>query len=346
MPVTRTPVGRYCVGQTLFAVYFGYSAKERAGLLYCKPLVWNNDMSDSIHFKHLTVTEHHRVFNEWADQKGEPDCDGYILKDDTDQLWANQYPYASYGQMSDEGNRRFRMHFKEAGKLKEKLESEPNGVYEYHLLSDVLQSMEKGIKDLGSVVLTAPNAKEAREKLELLKVLYARTIKEFEETFPDYHVDMAWEKVWAASSLQWPRAKLYQRLSLDKARDLNMMELLQTFASERRLEVELATGRDRLVIEDAKGEYYIDGETRMVPTINVFYLEHTGEIQDGKPCFYVCATEYFRRAEIEQAVDCFYQRLRGDMPSRGVRMGKSLEMIYRLDIEANKPVAEAPQPRN
>lgn len=52
-------------------------------------------------FNEVTVVEHHKVSGEWSDEK---QYDGFILKDDQDRVWYNQYPTASYGQVSDDAD--------------------------------------------------------------------------------------------------------------------------------------------------------------------------------------------------------------------------------------------------
>ena len=54
-----------------------------------------------LEFRKLTVTEHHRVLNEYAAKDSAPDCDGFILKGDDGSIWHNQYPRAGYGQLDD-----------------------------------------------------------------------------------------------------------------------------------------------------------------------------------------------------------------------------------------------------
>lgn len=62
----------------------------------------------SIEVKMLTVKEHHKV--PWCHEPdGEKKYDGFIfteqLDDDKEQIWYNQYPTASYGQLDDTSDR-------------------------------------------------------------------------------------------------------------------------------------------------------------------------------------------------------------------------------------------------
>lgn len=63
---------------------------------------------DSIEVKMLTVKEHHKVPSCY-DIYGEKKYDGFIFTEQTtdgkEQVWNNQYPTATYGQISDECDR-------------------------------------------------------------------------------------------------------------------------------------------------------------------------------------------------------------------------------------------------
>lgn len=72
----------------------------------------------------LTCAEHHKVPNEW-DEKNELTCDGFVFKDESDNtVWYNQYPRASYGQISDTNDRRVRLHEPDESKFKEMFDNE------------------------------------------------------------------------------------------------------------------------------------------------------------------------------------------------------------------------------
>lgn len=131
---------RYELNQKLFAVNFAYPGNITLGL-YSPPLLRNDLMPTKINFVELEVTEHHRVPNSWgaADDKS---CDGYLLKTSDGVEFANQYPSASYGQISDAADRRFHKHIESIEQLEK---GEP---YEYNLLSDTLSLIYKGIDDL------------------------------------------------------------------------------------------------------------------------------------------------------------------------------------------------------
>lgn len=201
---------RYQVGQELFAVHFGYkSGSPHAYGLFSLPLFFDNVVPDVINFTKLTVTEHYKVHNAHeTDTAKDPDCDGYLLKSDSDTVFSNQYPVASYGQVSDTGDRRFRLKLTEEqapNGYRALRDSNPETIFEYHLLSDVLETMVRGIKELGDVMPSEERSERAREKLELLDPLYERVIKEFKEKYPDQQLNIDWETLIEGSELLWPK---------------------------------------------------------------------------------------------------------------------------------------------
>lgn len=60
----------------------------------------------SIHLELLTCAEHHKVPNAYDESKPPVlDCDGFIFTNpSTNETWHNQYPSASYGQLTDTAN--------------------------------------------------------------------------------------------------------------------------------------------------------------------------------------------------------------------------------------------------
>ncbi len=133
---------RFTVGEVLLGICFTIEGEENMG--YVLPYLYNVNKVAKVNIVSLTVTEHHRVLNEWAPEGSDPDCDGFNLKDEAGKVWHNQYPRASYGQLSDEGNRRFTMHVTETGQVKKMMD---NGeIFEVHLLTDVADKIHRGIK--------------------------------------------------------------------------------------------------------------------------------------------------------------------------------------------------------
>lgn len=62
-----------------------------------------------LEFLEMEVVAHHKVPGEWDSKEKTPENDGFILKCSKGLRWFNQYPYASYGQMSDTSDGLFRL---------------------------------------------------------------------------------------------------------------------------------------------------------------------------------------------------------------------------------------------
>ncbi len=314
---------RFHVNQNLFAVHFGYNVNvPRTYGFYSQPMLWDNIEPDDINFVKLTVTEHHKVPDAHAPDT-EAKYDGYLLKNDAGQVFANQYPHASYGQTSDEGNRRFAVHITKSGELDKLQEENEKAVFEYYLLSDVLEKIQRGIKDLGEIPATEARYQQCIEKRDLLQNFYNRIVKEFGEKYPDYQLYLEWKPPFKKSVLIWPKVTFHKRISPAKAHEMSKEDIMRDFMSDGCFEIQYADG-DRLIIENAEGSYYIDGANREVKTINVYYGEKSEE--DGKPVFYVHQTEYFPHTWFSAAVDCFLARFNGGA-SKATGAGMSLEAI-------------------
>jgi len=59
-----------------------------------------------IQFNELTITEHHKVSGEWSNKK---EYDGFKAVDKNGLIYSNQYPIASYGQLTDNKNHEFEL---------------------------------------------------------------------------------------------------------------------------------------------------------------------------------------------------------------------------------------------
>lgn len=113
--MTKT-TGRYQVGEEIYALAFKSSEKKAVytnASLIALPVIM-----DGVVFNKLTVIEHHKVpYSESTNDALV--ADGYILVDETGKRYTNQYPRASYGQISDSGDRIFTI--EEKGKSREYL---------------------------------------------------------------------------------------------------------------------------------------------------------------------------------------------------------------------------------
>lgn len=95
---------RYNVGSIYPFIKVEFKAAElRFGNLY---LPWCDTLNE-IKVQLLECTEHHKVRSSHEEESAEPTCDGFIFRNlKTQENWHNQYPTASYGQISCEADSR------------------------------------------------------------------------------------------------------------------------------------------------------------------------------------------------------------------------------------------------
>ncbi len=143
----QSNTGRYSIGQKLVTVSVRVQRPGFEG--EASRLSWNTSLPSyldytvhgitvhSVVFRVLEVIEHHRVSGDWDD---EVKYDGYILRDVVDGLlWTNQYPHASYGQVSDAADRIFMIH--ENGMSEKEIENfVVKCPYQTRLFSDLVDS--------------------------------------------------------------------------------------------------------------------------------------------------------------------------------------------------------------
>lgn len=104
-----------------------------------------------IEVKMLTCVEHHKVPNYW-DESNPPklDCDGFIfLDDETGIRWSNQYPRASYGQVSDAADRLVMRMFPDGTNYKELPE---DMVLEMELATHRVERLANSIYDTQAII--------------------------------------------------------------------------------------------------------------------------------------------------------------------------------------------------
>lgn len=103
--ITTPNTGRYSIGEEIYAMSYIYETGGETHSSCLRPLTWlQENTPKEVKFIKLTVKEHHKVPIEYTNDLG----DGYILEtDDPSVKYTNQYPVASYGQVTDTGNRIF-----------------------------------------------------------------------------------------------------------------------------------------------------------------------------------------------------------------------------------------------
>lgn len=96
---------RYEIGEVVPVICFIYPSVNNF-ISFRAPYIWGDKEDPVINVKLLTVSEHHKVA--WdQDPTEEKKHDGFLLKDENGIVFANQYPRASYGQISDRSDRLF-----------------------------------------------------------------------------------------------------------------------------------------------------------------------------------------------------------------------------------------------
>ena len=139
-------MARYTIGEVLTTIQFKTNNKKEGSHfgIYTtgKPHMLKVDENVQFEIIQLTVTEHHKVPSEW-DTENKLDCDGFKLVDSKNLIWHNQYPRASYGQISDSSDREFnrRDQLEEEEKQNLLLPQYPHCTC---LVTDFLKSLKEG----------------------------------------------------------------------------------------------------------------------------------------------------------------------------------------------------------
>ena len=93
---------RFTPGEEYLFVHLDYTpARPRFGSVY---LPWE-DTLEAMRVIKVRCEEHHPVRSEWDDAAAEPQYQGFIFKDAEGTVYHNQYPTASYGQLTDHADR-------------------------------------------------------------------------------------------------------------------------------------------------------------------------------------------------------------------------------------------------
>lgn len=138
---------RYTVGQKYIFVHqqaeLGEDRKARRPFMY--PMLflpWQHKLKE-LRILVLTCAEHHKVPSEW-DTECKLDHDGFIFHDANGDRWLNQYPRASYGQVTDTADGRVNFDWPSGTKL-EDISWDDVKYFEYDHIERTLDSMLRGI---------------------------------------------------------------------------------------------------------------------------------------------------------------------------------------------------------
>lgn len=169
---------RFDLNEKLLTVWFEFEKNNHG---FAMPYLYNEDPIQKIHLAWLTVEEHHKVKEYYRDTA---ECDGFILKDEQGRTWTNQYPVAHYGQLSDDQDRRFHL------KLDDDESYDFTSLHETHLLSDVIGTMARGIKDLSKMEA------EPGSRVEFLKANLQKTLDDIDALLQQQGLAVEFRPIW------------------------------------------------------------------------------------------------------------------------------------------------------
>ena len=139
--MSEAKTGRYSIGEEIYACVFVYNDRISTSQPY---MMRSIETPTDIKFIKLTVKEHHKVPGDYDD---EVKYDGYILAADDGTIFTNQYPRASYGQLSDRSDRIFHIDFrgKTEEDFKKMFDNEVKVPHEYVIINEVFTPMVKAV---------------------------------------------------------------------------------------------------------------------------------------------------------------------------------------------------------
>lgn len=184
--------GRYSIGQEIYVMSWLYTSGKHKSSSWSAPHMYGNPESpDGVKFVKLTVTEHHKVRSEYDEENSIPRCDGYIahgIVDGVTTSYCNQFPRASYGQVTDTGDRIFKRDCRGLTKaeIEDMIDNDVKNPYTWITLDDHIPQIWKAVHG------------EDREKLlennpalhPLLTNLYKMVVDQFEATFPGKTIEV------------------------------------------------------------------------------------------------------------------------------------------------------------
>lgn len=315
---------RYQVAQALFVVQFGFASDRARGRTintFRLPMLHDDEMPEKFNFNRLEVTEHHKVYDEYSNRQTPPEYDGYLLKDGDNKAFANQYPVASFGQFSDTANRRFRRYCG-SDEVMASILTDREQVYEYNLLTDVLEDIQRGIMGLEKFDLTHPYYNESRNKVKLLGFLYARLVQEFRVAYPGYDIDFKWVKYFNFSDVVLPDAKIYRSITEQEASLLSGDQIMKAIKDDGAFKIEYPNGMI-LGIELTRDCWEVFGEKHDMNVWRVYYApqQHATETEPQQALYPI---EYFHGDDHISAAFSYVTRLRSLHPGKETGNGATL----------------------
>jgi hypothetical protein len=162
---------RYQIGQRVPFIHFNIE-NSITPQWFTKPYLYNENKILKTTIVVMECIEHHKVPWEY-DTDNECKYDGYIFKNN-ENIWYNQYPKASYGQISSEQDSIISIHYEDNEKYKCENEDE---LFEMYDLKSFLQLLLRGIS------INKQIKKEAQEYIEKLESLVNDISKQLKDEF-------------------------------------------------------------------------------------------------------------------------------------------------------------------
>ena len=175
--------GRYSIGEEIYAMAYIYDDLNVS--VSGRPFIWGSTaIPKEIKFTKLVVTEHHKV-PDAHNVAGEKECDGYKLKSADGTPYTNQYPYASYGQTTDTGDRLF---IRDSDGLSDR---ELKALFENDINDPVIWvSIKDHVDEIKHCVDDDELKKLNPSMHENFKTVYDMIMKSFQEKFPGKTIDI------------------------------------------------------------------------------------------------------------------------------------------------------------
>jgi hypothetical protein len=165
---------RFPVGSKQYFIWIDFTRAVNNHQFTAMYLPWV-DTLNNIEIKELTCIEHHKV--SWdQDPKGDKDCDGFVFSEKNAQhqsaRWFNQYPSASFGQLSDLANYKVKPDL-----TTEEIDALPdNMVWAKHVeAAEFLSTILRGIRDL--------KKQKCDKEVQALSEFYGKIVAKLKDEF-------------------------------------------------------------------------------------------------------------------------------------------------------------------
>lgn len=162
-------MSRFSVNQKLPVILLERAPKHAedvtCNLLFMPYSPLDEAEAPSIKVTSLTVLSEHKVPWEFGDGDETPHV-GYILEDDSGSTWHNQYPAASYGQLSDTADGLFDLALNSMDEVQQFLQDNPYGVGQGVLATRYLDDLDRTLAAVTKHAETSPEAAKVKVTLQ------------------------------------------------------------------------------------------------------------------------------------------------------------------------------------